>query len=115
MGDVEPGRVDALVAVNPAEDVARIVEDLVILRSRWSGSAGILGACAANCRTGLTACWLVAVRASGLSSSSGRGVAGQYRFPLAMTAPWWVPLGPRSCGCGSWTSCARAPKLSPSA
>ena len=22
-----------------------------------------------------------------------------------MMAPWWVPLGPRSCGCRSWTSC----------
>jgi hypothetical protein len=25
-----------------------------------------------------------------------------------MTAPWWVPLGPRSCRCRSWTSWAPA-------
>ena len=45
----------------------------------------------------------VAPRESGPSSSSGRGVSGQYRLPLAMMAPSWVPLGPRSCGCRSWT------------
>ena len=54
------------------------------------------------------ACSLVAARASGPSSSRGRGVAGQYRLPLAMIAPSWVPLGPRSWGCRSWTSCAPA-------
>ena len=25
-----------------------------------------------------------------------------------MIAPWWVPWGPRSCGCRSWTSWAPA-------
>ena len=43
--------------------------------------------------------------ASGPSSGSDRGVCGQYRLPLAMMAPWWVPCGPRSCGCSSWMSC----------
>ena len=50
----------------------------------------------------------VAAGASGPRCSSGFGVAGQYRLPLAMIAPWWVPWGPRSCGCRSWTSCAPA-------
>ena len=45
----------------------------------------------------------VASRASGPSSSSSRGVTGQYRLPLAMMAPSWVPRGPRSDGCRSWT------------
>jgi hypothetical protein len=35
-----------------------------------------------------------------------RGVAGQYRLPLAMMAPSWGPRGPRPGGCRSWTSCA---------
>ena len=30
-----------------------------------------------------------------------------------MTAPSWVPLGPRSCGCRSWTSCAPGAAGSP--
>ncbi len=52
----------------------------------------------------------LASRASGPSPVSGRGVAGQYRLPLAMMAPWWVPLGPRSFGCRSWTSWPPAPR-----
>ena len=59
-------------------------------------------------RSWSAACPLVAVRASGPSSSSGRGVPGQYRLPLLMIAPSWVPLGPRSCGCRSWMRLAPA-------
>ena len=43
-------------------------------------------------------CSFVAVRASGRVQQRARGG----RAVEVAVAPWWVPLGPRSCGCRSW-------------
>ena len=62
----------------------------------------------AGWRSWPAACSWVAARASGPSPAAAGRARGSTRFPLLMTAPSCVPLGPRSCGWRSCTSWAPA-------
>ena len=89
---------DAVVAVGVAAG------DLPELAVRQVAVSAVWASCAVTCSG-------VASRARGPNCRRGLGVAGQYRLPLEMMAPWWVPWGPRSPGCRSvmiWAPAARS-------
>ena len=80
-GGVLPARIREVIALAIA--VTTECDGCIAAHPREPPARAVLGSQSAVCS-------LVPVRAGGPSSSSGRGVLGQYRFPLRMIAPYGV-------------------------